>query len=86
MIKQSPLGYYSYAPEEGMELFVPVNQNYILNMKGFSIKPYHTVNYNAIYQAVGLNVINLYKLNRGHYEDWFCGSTDFKQVGLNMDY
>ena len=36
------VGYYSYATEEKMELFVPVNRKYTLNMKGYSIKPYHT--------------------------------------------
>ena len=80
------VGYYSYATEEGMELFMPVNRKYILNMKGFSVKPYHTVNYSAFYQAVGPNSKNLYRSDRGHDSDWFCGNTDFNQIGLNMNY
>ena len=80
------VGYYSYATEEGMELFMPVNRKYILNMKGFSVKPYHTVNYSAFYQAVGPNSKNLYRADRGHDDDWFCGNTDFNQIGLNMNY
>ena len=80
------VGYYSYATEEGMELFMPVNRKYILNMKGFSVKLYHTVNYSAFYQAVGPNSKNLYRADRGHDDDWFCGNTDFNQIGLNMNY
>ena len=80
------VGYYSYATEEGMELFMPVNQKYILNMKGFSVKLYHTVNYSAFYQAVGPNSKNIYRSDRGHDSDWFCGNTDFNQTGLNMNY
>ena len=26
------------------------------------------------------------KIGRGNYDDWFCGNTDFKQIGLNMNY
>ena len=78
------VGYYSYATEEGMELFMPVNQKYILNMKGYSIKPYHKVNYSAFYQAVGPNSKNLFRADRGHDSDWFCGNTDSNQIKLNM--
>ena len=80
------VGYYSYATEEGMELFMPVNQKYILNMKGFSLKPYHTVSYNAFYQSVSANSDHRYKDKRGDFSDWFCGNTDFLQRSVNMIY
>jgi len=53
-------------------------------MKGYSIKPYHKVNYSAFYQAVGPNSKNLFRADRGHDSDWFCGNTDSNQIKLNM--
>ena len=78
------VGYYSYATEEKMELFMPVNQKYILNMKGFSIKPKHDVWYSAFYQSVSANSKYIIRDNRGHFDDWYCGNTDFLQRGVNM--
>lgn len=80
------VGYYSYATEDGIELFMPVNNDYILNMKGFSIKPYHTVEYNALYQSLSSNSAHRYTDNRGSHSDWFCGNTDFLQRRINMDF
>ncbi|MEE0674736.1 MAG: hypothetical protein UCN61_02550 [Ruminococcus sp.] len=80
------VGYYSYATEDGIELFMPVNNDYILNMKGFSIKPYHTVEYNASYQSLSSNSAHRYTDNRGSHSDWFCGNTDFLQHRINMDF
>lgn len=80
------VGYYSYATEDGLELFMPVNQKFILNMKGFSIKPYHTVNYHVYYQSVSSNSSHVLKDERANFDDWFCGNTDFKQIGVNMNF
>ena len=80
------VGYYSYATEEGMEVFTPVNQRYILNMKGFSVKIKHTVSYSAFYQSMSSNSDHRFRDNRGYFSDWFCGNTDFLQRGVNMNY
>lgn len=78
------VGYYSYATEEKMELFMPVNQSYILNMKGYSIKPKHDVWYTAFYQSVSPNSKHVFRDGRGHFEDWYCMNTKFLQRGVNM--
>lgn len=69
-----------------MELFMPINQKYILNMKGYSIKPKHTVHYSAFYQSVSANSKLRFRDDRGHFSDWYCGNTDFLQRGLNMNF
>ena len=80
------VGYYSYATEEKMELFMPVNQQYILNMKGYSIKPKHDVWYNAVYQSVGPNSSYRIKEARGSFSDWFFMNTKFLQKSINMNF
>ena len=79
-------GYYSYATEEGMELFMPVNQKYILNMMSYSIKPKHTVSYSAFYQSVSPNSDCRFRDGRGNFSDWYFMNSDFLQRGVNMNY
>ena len=78
--------YYSYATEEGMELFMPVNKNYVLNMKSCSLKPKHTVSYNAFYQSFSSNSKQRIRDNRGSFSDWFFMNSDFRQADLNMNF
>ena len=80
------VGYYSYATEEKMELFVPVNKKYILNMMSYSIKPKHTVSYSAFYQSVSSNTEHRFRDDRGHFSDWYFMNSDFLQRGVNMNY
>lgn len=80
------VGYYSYATEEGLELFVPVNRKYILNMMSYSIKPKHTVSYSAFYQSVSPNSDCRFRDGRGNFSDWYFMNSDFLQRGLNMNY
>ena len=80
------VGYYSYATEEGMELFVPVNQWYILNMMSYSIKPKHTVSYNAFYQSVSPNSAHRIRADKGSFSDWYFMNSDFLQRGVNMNF
>jgi hypothetical protein len=80
------VGYYSYATEEKMELFMPVNQQYILNMKGYSIKPKHDVWYKAFYQSVGPNSSRRIKDARGSFSDWFFMNTKFLQKSIDMRF
>ncbi len=47
-------GYYSYATEEKMDLFMPVNRKYNISMKSYSKKPYHRCEYWAYYEFLFL--------------------------------
>ena len=49
------VGYYSYATEEWMELFFPVNQTVDLSVKDYSKKLRHVVEYWAYYQYFALD-------------------------------
>ena len=80
------VGYYSYATEEGMELFMPVNRKYILNMMSYSVKPKHTVTYSAFYQSVSSNSDCRFRDGRGNFSDWYFMNSDFLQRGVNMNY
>ena len=80
------VGYYSYATEEGLELFMPVNRKYILNMMSYSIKPKHTVSYNAFYQSVSPNSAHRIRVSKGSFSDWYFMNSDFLQRGLNMNF
>ena len=80
------VGYYSYATEEGLELFMPVNRKYILNMMSYSVKPKHTVSYSAFYQSVSPNSDCRFRDGRGNFSDWYFMNSDFLQRGLNMNY
>ena len=79
------VGYYSYATEEKMELFVPVNCKYILNMKGYSIKPYHTASFDASYQSVSANSDHRIIDEKGQFSDWYFMNTDFLQRSIDMN-
>ena len=80
------VGYYSYATEEKMELFMPVNQKYLLNMKGYSIKPKHDVWYTAFYQSVGPNTDHRIRDDRGSFASWYCMNTAFLQREIDMNF
>ena len=80
------VGYYSYATEEGLELFTPVNRKYILNMMSYSVKPKHTVSYSAFYQSVSPNSDCRFRDGRGNFSDWYFMNSDFLQRGVNMNY
>lgn len=80
------VGYYSYATEEGLELFMPVNRKYILNMMSYSVKPKHTVSYSAFYQSVSSNCAHRIRVPKGSFSDWYFMNSDFLQRGLNMNF
>lgn len=79
------VGYYSYVTEEKMEIFMPVNQKYLINLQSFSLKPCHKISYAAVYQCIGPNSKGAFKVDKGSYvkDDEFFDS-DFMQRGSNM--
>ena len=77
-------GYYHYATEEKMEVFVPVKNNYIMNIQSYSVKPDHRISFTATYNYVGSNSKGLVKEVRKTYSNnvWF--NSGFIQRGFSM--
>ena len=48
-------GYYSYATEEKIDIFMPANGKYNISMKSYSKKPYHRCEYWAYYEFLSLD-------------------------------
>lgn len=65
-------GYYSYATEERLEVFFPLNHGYKIEMKDYSKKPYHTFNYWAYVQYFSVGPNGQTKRQVDYFEDWTC--------------
>ena len=78
------IGYYSYDIEEKVELFAPVNHNYIVNMQSFSKKPWHDVTFFANYYFIGPNKDGRQRLSINSYSDTVAFDSDFVQKGANF--
>ena len=74
------VGYYSYATEEKMELFMPINRKYNISMKSYSKKPRHRCEYWAYYQFISLDNRGKKKIELDHKKDTaYFNSDRFKR-------
>ena len=69
-------GYYSYATEEKMELFMPVGRTYNISMKSYSKKPYHRCEYWAYYEYFTLDNSGRTRVQRDHKKENVCFASD----------
>lgn len=69
-------GYYSYATEEKMEAFMPINRKYNISMKSYSKKPYHRCEYWAYYQYFALTDTNSSRKQLDHKKEKTCFNSD----------
>ena len=65
-------GYYSFATDEKMEIFFPLNQKYKITMKSYSKKPYHTFEFIAFKQYFSLTTNKDTRKLIHHFTDWTC--------------
>ena len=68
--------YYSYATEEKMELFMPINRTYNISMKSYSKKPYHRCEYWAYYEYFTLDNTGRDRVERDHKKESVCFASD----------
>ena len=68
--------YYSYATEEKMELYMPVNRTYNISMKSYSKKPYHRCEYWAYYEYFTLDNTGRSSVRRDHKKESVCFASD----------
>lgn len=69
-------GYYSYATEEKMELFMPRNQVYNISMLSYSKKPSHRCEYWAYYEYFALDDTGRVQVELDHYKETVCFASD----------
>ena len=69
-------GYYSYATEEKMEVFFPLNQRYYVSFKDYSKKAYHTFEFIAYVQYFSLKTNGDTRKLVNHYKSWTCFNSD----------
>ena len=69
-------GYYSYATEEKMELFMPIGKKYNISMKSYSKKPYHRCEYWAYYEYFSLDNSGRTRVQRDHKKEQVCFASD----------
>ena len=69
-------GYYSYATEEKMDIFMPVNRKYNISMKSYSKKPYHRCEYWAYYEFLSLDNRGVLRIQLDHKKEWTCFNSD----------
>lgn len=69
-------GYYSYATEEKMELFMPINRTYNISMKSYSKKPYHRCEYWAYYEFFALDNSGAVRIEKDHKKESVCFASD----------
>ena len=69
-------GYYSYATEEKMELFMPSNRQYNISMLSYSKKPSHRCEYWAYYEYFALDNTGRVRVELDHYKETVCFGSD----------
>jgi hypothetical protein len=69
-------GYYSYATEEKMELFMPIYRKYNISMKSYSKKPYHRCEYWAYYEFFTLDNSGSVRNEKDHKKENVCFASD----------
>ena len=62
-------GYYSYATEEKMELFMPANRQYNISFLSYSKKPSHRCEYWAYYEYFALDNTGRVRVELDHYKE-----------------
>ena len=69
-------GYYSYATEEKMDIFMPINKKYNISMKSYSKKPYHRCEYWAYYEFFTLDNRGKTRIQLDHKKEKTCFNSD----------
>ena len=77
-------GYYSYATEEKMELFMPVGGKYNISMKSYSKKPYHRCEYWAYYEYFTLDNSGRTMVQKDHKKEQVCFASDRHKRDVNI--
>lgn len=77
-------GYYSYATEEKMELFMPARRKYNISMKSYSKKPYHRCEYWAYYEYFALDNTGRALVQRDHKKESVCFASDRHKRDVNI--
>ncbi|MBQ7242954.1 MAG: hypothetical protein IJS52_01965 [Bacilli bacterium] len=77
-------GYYSYATEEKMELFMPANKPYNISMLSYSKKPSHRCEYWAYYEYFALDDSGRTKVELDHYKETVCFGSDRHKRDVNI--
>lgn len=79
-------GYYSYATEEKMDVFMPVNRKYNISMKSYSKKPYHRCEYWAYYEFIFLNDSGVLRKQCDHKKEKVCFNSDRHKRDVTIKY
>ena len=69
-------GYYSYATEEKIDIFMPVNRKYNISMKSYSKKPYHRCEYWTYYEFLSLDNRGILRKQIDHKKEQTCFNSD----------
>lgn len=69
-------GYYSYATEEKMELFMPASRTYNISMISYSKKPSHRCEYWAYYEYFALDDTGRVRVEVDHLKETVCFGSD----------
>ena len=79
-------GYYSYATEEKMDIYMPINQKYNISMKSYSKKPYHRCEYWAYYEFISLNNRGVLRIQLDHKKEhaYFNSSRHKRDVNAKI--
>lgn len=78
------VGYYSYMTEEKMELFFPANRKYSMEIKDYSKKIRHTIEYWTYYQFMSIDNHNLVKKQLSHNSRKVWFNSDTYTVNMNV--
>ena len=77
-------GYYSYATEEKMDLYMPINRKYNISMKSYSKKPYHRCEYWSYYTFLSLDNRGVSQVQVDHKKESTCFNSDRHKRDVNM--
>ncbi|MBR1846277.1 MAG: hypothetical protein IJ787_01000 [Bacilli bacterium] len=78
-------GYYSYATEEKMELFMPKGRTYNISMLSYSKKPAHVCEYWAYYEYFALDNTGRAKVELDHKKEKVCFGSDRHKRDVRVD-
>ena len=77
-------GYYSYATEEKMELFMPARKRYNISMLSYSKKPSHRCEYWAYYEYFALDNTGRAQVELDHYKETAVFGSDRHKRDVNV--
>ena len=78
-------GYYSYATEEKMELFMPKGRQYNISMLSYSKKPSHRCEYWAYYENFALDNTGRTQVELDHKKETVCFGSDRHKRDVRVD-